>query len=109
MRIPDVQQAVTPNQGTWRSARYGVVMALITAGIAAVFTGASDFLAYYWFPLHLGSSLKPLGIDREAVLIMSHLLCVSPKTSPDFWILHTLFCMLSAADIPPLAFALAPV
>src|SRR5215470_4663789 len=64
MRIPDVHQAVTPNQGTWRSARYGVVMALITAGIAAVLTGASDFLAYYWFPLHLGSSIKPLEIGR---------------------------------------------
>ena len=107
MRIPDVQQAVTPNQGTWRSARYGVVMALITAGIAAVLTGASDFLAYYWFPLHLGSSIKPLGIDREAVRIMSHLLGVSPTTSQEFWILHALFWGLTDAAIPALAVGLA--
>jgi len=107
MRIPDVQQAVTPNQGTWRSARYGVVMALITAGIAAVLTGASDFLAYYWFPLHLGSSIKPLGIDREAVSIMSHLLGVSPTTSQAFWILHALFWGLTDAAIPALAVGLA--
>jgi MFS family permease len=107
MRIPDVQQAVTPNQGTWRSARYGVVMALITAGIAAVLTGASDFLAYYWFPLHLGSSIKPLGIDREAVSIMSHLLGVSPTTSQEFWILHALFWGLTDAAIPALAVGLA--
>ena len=107
MRIPDVQQAVTPNQGTWRSARYGVVMALITAGIAAVLIGASDFLAYYWFPLHLGSSIKPLGIDREAVSIMSHLLGVSPTTSQEFWILHALFWGLTDAAIPALAVGLA--
>jgi transcriptional regulator with XRE-family HTH domain len=107
MRIPDVQQAVTPNQGTWRSARYGVVMALITAAIAAVLTGASDFLAYYWFPLHLGSSIKPLGIDREAVSIMSHLLGVSPTTSQEFWILHALFWGLTDAAIPALAVGLA--
>ena len=107
MRIPDVQQTVTPNQGTWRSARYGVVMALITAGIAAVLIGASDFLAYYWFPLHLGSSIKPLGIDREAVSIMSHLLGVSPTTSQEFWILHALFWGLTDAAIPALAVGLA--
>src|SRR6266849_4984379 len=107
MRIPDVQQAVTPNQGTWRSARYGVVMALITAGIAAVLAGASDFLAYYWFPLHLGSSIKPLGIDREAVSVMSHLLGVSPTTSQEFWILHALFWGLTDAAIPALAVGLA--
>jgi len=107
MRIPDVHQAVTPNQGTWRSARYGVVMALITAGIAAVLTGASDFLAYYWVPLHLGSSIKPLGIDREAVGIMSHLLGVSPTTSQEFWILHALFWGLTDAAIPALAVGLA--
>jgi len=107
MRVPDVHQAVTPNQGTWRSARYGVVMALITAGIAAVLTGASDFLAYYWVPLHLGSSIKPLGIDREAVSIMSHLLGVSPTTLQEFWILHALFWGLTDATIPALAVGLA--
>jgi len=107
MHIPDVHQAVTPNQGTWRSARYGVVMALITAGITAVLTGASDFLAYYWVPLHLGSSIKPLGIDREAVSIMSHLLGVSPTTPQEFWILHALFWGLTDAAIPALAVGLA--
>jgi transcriptional regulator with XRE-family HTH domain len=107
MRTPDVQQTVTPNQGIWRSARYGVVMALITAGIAAILTGASDFLAYYWFPLHLGSSIKPLGIDREAVSIMSHLLRVSPTTLQEFWILHALFWGLTDAAIPALAVGLA--
>ena len=107
MRIPDVHQAVAPNQGTWRSARYGVVMALITAGIAAVLIGASDFLAYYWFPLHLGSSIKPLGIDREAVSIMSHLLGVSPTTSQEFWILNASFWGLTDAAIPALAVGLA--
>src|SRR5215471_3943286 len=107
MRVPDVHQAVTPNQGTWRSARYGVVMALITAGIAAVLTGASDFLAYYWVPLHLGSSIKPLGIDRDAVSVMSHLLGVSPTTLQEFWILHALFRGLTDAAIPALAVGLA--
>src|SRR5260370_37611860 len=103
MRIPDVQQAVTPNQGTWRSARYGVVMALITAGIAAVLSGGSDFLAYYWFPLHLGSSIKPLVIDPVAVSIISHLLGMSPTTSHEVWIRHALFSRLTDAAIPSLA------
>lgn len=106
MRIPDVQQAVTPNQGIWRSARYGIIMGLITAAIAAVCTGGSDFLAYYWFPLHLGSSIKPLGIDREAVSIMSHLLGVSPTTPQEFWTLHALFWGLTNAAIPALAIGL---
>jgi transcriptional regulator with XRE-family HTH domain/GTPase SAR1 family protein len=106
MRVLGAQQVVTPNQGIWRSARYGVVMGLITAGIAAVLTGTTDFLAYYWFPLHLGSAIKPLGIDREAVNIMSHLLGFSPTTSQEFWMLHALFWGLTDAAIPALAVGL---
>src|SRR5260221_1088148 len=47
MRIPDVQQAVTPNQGIWRSARYGGVMSLITAWDTSRLTGAIRFLRSY--------------------------------------------------------------
>ena len=106
-RILDEQHIVTPNQGTWRSARYGVIMGIITGGIAAVFTGAIDFTAYFWLPLHLGSSIKPLDMDYSVVSIMSHLLGFSPTTPQGFWTLHALFWGLIYAAIPALAVGLS--
>jgi len=107
-RVLDTQHIVTPNQGTWRSARYGLIMALITGVIAGIFSGASDFLAYYWLPLHMGVAIKKaLGIDREAVSIMSQLLRVTPATQQEFWLLHALFWGLVNAAIPALAVGLA--
>jgi hypothetical protein len=107
-RVLDTRHIVTPNQGIWRSARYGVIMATITGGIAGIFSGASDFMAYFWLPLYLGISIKKaLGIDREAVSIMSHLLGFSPTTPQEFWILHALFWGMVNGAIPALAVGLA--
>ncbi len=107
-RVPDAQHVVTPNQGIWRSARYGLVMAIITGGIAGVFSIACDFMAYFWLPLHLGIHIKKaLGIDREAVNIMSHLLGYYPTTQQGFWMLHALFWGLFNAAIPALAVGLS--
>ena len=107
-RVLDTRHIVTPNQGIWRSARYGVIMGLITGGIAGVLSGASDFTAYFWLPLHTGIAIKKaLGIDREAVSIMSHLLGFSPTTPQAFWLLHALFWGLVNAAIPALAVGLS--
>jgi serine/threonine protein kinase len=107
-RVLDTRHIVTPNQGIWRSVRYGVIMAMITGGIAGVFSVASDFTAFYWLPLHTGIPIKKaLGIDRVAVSIMSHLLGFSPTTPPEFWMLHALFWGMVNAAIPALAVGLA--
>jgi serine/threonine protein kinase len=106
-RILDEQHIVTPNQGTWRSAHYGVIIGIITGSITAVFTGAIDFTAYFWLPLHLGSSIKPLDMDYSVVSIMSHLLGFSPTTPQGFWTLHALFWGLIYAAIPALAVGLS--
>jgi len=107
-RVLDARHMVTPNQGTWRSARYGAIMAIITGVIAGVFSGVSDFLAYFWLPLHMGIAIKkPLGIDKEAVSIMSHLLGFTPITPLVFWTLHALFWGLVNAAIPALAVGLS--
>jgi DNA polymerase III delta prime subunit len=105
-RVLDVQHMVTPNQGIWRSARSGVVMAIITGGILGAFSAAIDLLAYSWLPLHTGSSIKPLVMDYSAVSIMSHLLGFSPTTSQEFWTLHALFWWLVNGAIPALAVGL---
>ena len=99
-RVLDAQHIVTPNQGTWRSARYGVVMAGITGVIAAVFTGVIDFIAYFWVPLRMGSSIKPLDMDSSVVSMMSHALGLYPGTTQEFWALHALFWALIGGSIP---------
>jgi serine/threonine protein kinase len=106
-RALDAQHIVTPNQGTWRSARYGVVMTIITGAIAAVFTGASDFMAYFWLPLHLGTSLKPPSMNSLAVSTMSHLLGFRPTTPQGLWTLHALFWGPIGGAIPALAVGLS--
>ncbi len=106
-RVLDAQHIVTPNQGIWRSARSGVIMAIITGGITGACSAAVDLFAYFWLPLHMGSSIEPLGIDREAVSIMSHLLGFSPTTPQAFWTLHALFWWLVNGAIPALAFGLS--
>jgi DNA polymerase III delta prime subunit len=106
-RVLDAQHIVTPNQGIWRSARSGVVMAIIAGGITGACSAAIDLLAYLWLPLHMGSPIEPLSMDREAVSIMSHLLGFSPTTPQEFWILHALFWWLVNGALPALAFGLA--
>ncbi len=103
------QHIVTPNQGTWRSARYGVIMAIVIGGIAGVFASAVDFIAYFWLPRFLGIVVisRPFGIDLEAVSIMSHLLGFAPSTVQQFWMLHALFWGLVDAAIPALAVGLS--
>jgi hypothetical protein len=105
-RVLDTQHIVTPNQGIWRSLRSGVVMAIITGGMTGTFSAAIDFLTYFWLPLHMGSSIKPLGLDSSAVSIMSHLLGFSPHTLQEFWTLHALFWGLVNGAIPALAVGL---
>jgi serine/threonine protein kinase len=106
-RVLDEQQIITPNQGTWRSARYGVVMGIIIGSLVAIFTGAIDFTAYFWLPLHIGTSIKPLDTDYSVVNIMSYFLDFSPTTPQAFWALHALFWGLVNATVPALAVGLA--
>jgi hypothetical protein len=85
-------------------------MAIITGAIAGIFSGVSDYIAYYWLPLHMGSPPieKLLGIDLEAVNIMSHLLGFYPApSSQGFWLLHALFWALVNAAVPSLAVGLS--
>lgn len=96
-RVLDSQHIVTPNQGIWRSARYGVIMALITGGIAAVFSGANEFITYFWFPS------QPTVTDFSIVSAMSHLLGFYPKTSQEFWALDAVFFGLRDGTILGLA------
>jgi hypothetical protein len=105
--ILDAQHIVTPNQGIWRSARYGVIMAIITGGIAAVFAGLIDFLVYCWIPLRLGIVIKPLDMDSSAVGTVGHLLGFQPTTWQEFWTLHALFWAPIGATIPALAVGLS--
>jgi serine/threonine protein kinase/DNA polymerase III delta prime subunit len=107
-RVLDAQHMVTPNQGIWRSVRSGMVMAIITGGITGIFAGACHFIGYFWLPLHTGIAIEmALGIDLEAVNIMSHILGFYPTTSQGFWTLHALFFGLVDAVIPALAVGLA--
>jgi hypothetical protein len=105
-RILDTRHIVTPNQGIWRSARSGVVMAIIAGGITGAFSAAIDLFAYFWLPLHMGSHIEPLEMDYSAVSIMSHVLGFYPTTSQGFWILHALFWGLVNGALPALAFGL---
>jgi serine/threonine protein kinase len=105
--VLDAQHIVTPNQGIWRSARYGVLMAIITGGIAAIFAGVIDFIVYCWLPLHLGIKIKPLDVDFSAVRTMSHLLGFQPTNWQEFWTLHALFWGPVGAAIPTLAVGLS--
>jgi serine/threonine protein kinase len=107
-RVLDEQLIVKPNQGIWRSARYGVIIAIITGVIAGGFSVASDFTAYYWLPMHLGLTIKKaLGVDQEGVNIMSHLLGFTPTTQQEFWLLHALFWGMVNGAIPVLAVGLS--
>jgi serine/threonine protein kinase/DNA polymerase III delta prime subunit len=101
------QHIVTPNQGIWRSARYGVIMAIITGGIAGIFVGVIDFLAYFWVPPLMGSAVKPLDMDYSVVRVMSRLLRFSPTTAQEFWGLHALFWGLVGVTIPGLTAGLS--
>ena len=82
-------------------------MAIITGGIAVVFTGAIDFICYYWLPTLMNISIKPLNADYAAVSTMSHLLGFSPTTPQGFWILHALFWGPIDGTIPALAVGLS--
>jgi serine/threonine protein kinase len=90
-QVLDAQYIVTPNQGTWRSARYGVVMAIVTGVIATFSSGASIFVGRFWLPLHMGISTKPVGTDYSMVSTMSHLLGFYPTSWQGFWALEALF------------------
>lgn len=56
-RTLDRQRLVTPNQGTWRSFRYGAIMAIITVVIFAIFIGANAFLALRLAPTEFIASI----------------------------------------------------
>jgi hypothetical protein len=101
------QHTVTPNQGIWHSARYGVIMAIITGGIAGIVVGVIDFLAYFWFPPLIGSSVMSLDMDFSAVQVMSMLLGFYPTTLQEFWGLHALFWGLIGVTIPGLTAGLS--
>jgi hypothetical protein len=106
-RIP-AQHIVTPNQGIWRSARSAVIMAIITGGIAGIFSAVIDFICYYWLLHYLHIHFeKTLGEDREAVSVMSHLLGFSPTTPLEFWIFHALFWGMVNGIIPALTVGLS--
>jgi hypothetical protein len=102
-RVLDAQQIVTPNQGIWRSACYGIVIAIIVALIAAVFSGASEFLTYFWLSLHMGTPSQPTITDDSIVSMMSHLLEFHPTTWQEFWILDAVFFGLRDGTILGLA------
>lgn len=97
-RILDAQHIITPNQGTWRSARYGAVMAIITGVISVAFAGASDLMRGFWLPLAEYS-----GIDHLMVNMTAHLLGFVPTTRQEFLILHVLFTALRSGAILSLA------
>jgi hypothetical protein len=105
-RVLDARHIVTPNQGIWRSACSGVVMAIITGGIIGAFSAAIDLLAYFWLPQHLGSHIEPLEMDSSVVSMMSHVLGLSVSTLQRFWMLHALFWGLVNGAIPALAVGL---
>jgi serine/threonine protein kinase/DNA polymerase III delta prime subunit len=90
-RVLDAQHIVAPNQGTWRSARYGVIMAIISGVIAAAFSGTSVVVAKFWLPHLLGIPKKPNGTEYAIVGAMSHILGFYPTTWQEFWTLNALF------------------
>jgi len=107
-RVLDTQHVIRPNQGIWRSVRYGVIMAIITGVIGGSFSVASDYTSYYWLPVHLGLKIKKLlGEDLTAVGVMSHLLGIVPTTPQMFWMLHALFWGMANMAIPALAVGLS--
>jgi serine/threonine protein kinase/DNA polymerase III delta prime subunit len=104
-RVLNAQYIVTPNQGTWRSAHYGVVMAIIIGGIVTVCIGATNFLSNFWLPLHMGITMPPIDTNYTIVSMMSHLLGLYPTPRPDqeFWALDALFVGLNGGAILGLA------
>ena len=91
-QVLDTQDIVTPNQGIWRSARYGVIVGTITAVIAAVFTGTIDFMSNFWLPLHTGIPPTITAMDSSIVRMMSYLLGFHSTTKQqEFWTLYALF------------------
>jgi serine/threonine protein kinase/DNA polymerase III delta prime subunit len=105
-RVLDAQHIVTPNQGIWRSARSGIVIAIIAGGITGAVSAAIDLFSYFWLPLHMGSHIETLDMDSSAVSIMSYLLGFYPTTTQGFWMLHALFWGLVNGALPALAFGL---
>ena len=92
-RVLDTQHIVTPNQGIWCSARYGVVMGCITGVIFAVFSGGSDFMHAFASPLDTAAGFAyPSATDYSLVSRMSHLFGLYPIPSPgqEFWALDAL-------------------
>jgi MFS family permease len=90
-RVLDEQHIVTPNQGTWRSFRYGVVIAIICGVTRAASVGATTFIGRFWLPLHMGIPKKPAATDYWIVGMMSHLLGFYPTAGQAFWTLDALF------------------
>ena len=85
-----------------------VSLAEIKGSVSAEDRREQIFATYtdFWLPQHMGSSIKPLGLDSSAVSIMSHLLGFSPHTLQAFWTLHALFWGLVNGAIPALAVGL---
>jgi DNA polymerase III delta prime subunit len=83
-RVLDLQHIDAVNQGMWRSARYGVIMAILIGVITTVFTGAIYFIAYFWIPLQMGISWNLTFTEKSTVNIVSHLLGLHLTTLQEF-------------------------
>jgi DNA-binding XRE family transcriptional regulator/DNA polymerase III delta prime subunit len=98
-RVLDAQQSDTPNQGIWRSARYGAKVALVLAMITALMVVVNASLVDFWLP-SMGVSMWPTikATDISIVSMMSHLVGISPAPTPTkpyaFWTLEVLFFAL---------------
>jgi hypothetical protein len=69
-----------------------MVMAIITAVIAAAFTGTIDFMSNFWLPLHTGIPTAITATDSSIVRMMSYLLGFRSTTGQqEFWTLYALF------------------
>ena len=90
-RVLDAHRIVTPNQGIWHSAHYGLAMAIIIGGLTATFTGVSVFIAKFWLPVHMGIFREPSLTDYWVVSMMSHILRFYPTVGREFWTLDALF------------------
>ena len=90
-RLLDKRDIVSPNQGIWRSARYGVFMAIISGVVAGVFTGLVDFISLSYLSFTSYVFAKPTVTDYSIRSTMSHLLGFHPVTVQGFWALDALF------------------
>lgn len=97
-RILDAEHIVTPNQGIWRSARYGAAMAGCIGAISIVFAGAGDWMRGFSLPL-----AKYTIIDHLMVNITGDVLGFFPTTRQEFLTLHIIFIALRSGAILSLA------